>query len=269
MQLDFGALDGGVPALAVPVAEDDPSCGGLRVRAGFGQFVDRRAVRVAVYDSRAAARFDQVVDGFSVDIHDFAGLAARGCLALLPGAVGPGLAFGERAGEEIPLPGGIADHCAELLVVEVIGAEHVAVQEQPVAALDVQPVWLLDQPGATALCVLLAEQEIAVAVHEVDACPAPGDRAQGIGDELRKPRWRIVADPQFEQVAEDEQVGAASGKGGSEVDKGASDVRARVLQMQVGNQDDFGIGHGACGVQSPSGSTVADSMTISSTGTSR
>ncbi|MDT4871897.1 hypothetical protein FQZ97_1070570 [compost metagenome] len=93
------------------------------------------------------------------------------------------------------------------------------------------------QQGATGFAAKgLAEQEVTVAVHQVDARTAVAQLAQGLGNRALERADGVVADPHFEEVAEDIQRFGLARAGLQEMQERPADVRALLFKMQVGDQ---------------------------------
>lgn len=67
-------------------------------------------------------------------------------------------------------------------------------------------------------------------------------RAQALGDLLLEWPDRVVADPGFEQVAQDEDCFGLASRTGEEVPEPLSDVGARRTQVQIRNKKGFFAG---------------------------
>ncbi len=183
-------------AMRVPVAEHDS--------LSLAQQVVGRLVRVTV-DHRLRAGSFQPGEGLgSVDVRvfDARALARLALLAQLPGDL-PALRQGPR--QEIALPVRRAHLLAKLHVFGVRQAQRVAMREQPALAGKAQHGRVGQQRGAAGPQEALADQEVAVAVHEEHCEPAGGclQHTCAIGGEARL-EGRVVADPDLEQVAQDE-----------------------------------------------------------------
>ncbi|KAG1533503.1 hypothetical protein G6F50_015857 [Rhizopus delemar] len=92
-----------------------------------------------------------------------------------------------------------------------------------------------DAQAGTA-CVVLAEQEVAVAADEVHRHAAVGQHLQRIGHRVGGRRGCVVAAPGFEQVAEDVQGISAGRLLAQEAQEQVGDFRTAGVQMQVGNE---------------------------------
>lgn len=84
----------------------------------------------------------------------------------------------------------------------------------------------------------LANEEVAIAVHQVDARTVVGHLAQGLGDGALEGVHAVVADPGFEEVAEDVQGLGPTGALIEERQKRPGDVRAFRFEMQVRDEQD-------------------------------
>jgi hypothetical protein len=112
---------------------------------------------------------------------------------------------------------------AERLVFGVVEAERIAVgkDEAPFGQHEVEGVG--QQAGAGCAGKALAEQEVAVAVHEADVQAGIGRGAQG-SDDARVVRVVdiVVADPGLEEVAEDVQAFGLPGAAGKKAEEQSS-----------------------------------------------
>ena len=90
------------------------------------------------------------------------------------------------------------------------------------------------QAGATR--VVLAKQEVTVAADEVHRHATVGQYLQCIGHRIGGGRGRVVADPGFEQVAEDVQRIGAGCLLAQEAQEQVGDLRTAGVQVQVGNE---------------------------------
>jgi hypothetical protein len=90
------------------------------------------------------------------------------------------------------------------------------------------------RPGGKAF----ADQEVAIAGDEADARPHVGRAAQQVADFLVERGVEVVvADPVFEQVAEDEQhLDVGRGRVGQEYREALRQVRPLLAQVQVGDE---------------------------------
>src|SRR5688500_13680668 len=91
----------------------------------------------------------------------------------------------------------------------IVRAKRVAVRDEHAFAIELDDYRVRDQPRAGLVAELAAEQEVAVAVDHEAGDAALGQLADRT-DDLRLLRVRVVvADPDFEEIAEDvERVGA-------------------------------------------------------------
>ena len=82
----------------------------------------------------------------------------------------------------------------------------------------------------------LADQEITIAVHQIDARAALAKVAQRLGNRALKRGNGVVADPYFEEVAQDIQRLSVSRAGFEKMQEGPADSRALLFKMQIGDQ---------------------------------
>jgi hypothetical protein len=134
------------------------------------------------------------------------------------------------------LPFRVTHHPAEPLVVDIVGAQQIAVHDQHATTVHLGHRVLVHQRRAGVGAEAVAEHEVAVPVHHryrhagVDDA---ADRRLQLGAE----RGRIViAQPHLEQVAEDVQRVRLAGVAGHEGEELAADVGAARLQMQVADK---------------------------------
>ena len=99
-------------------------------------------------------------------------------------------------------------------------------------------VGIAEQGAARLAAERLAEQEVAVAVHQVDARAAVAQAPQRRGDVVLEGRHGIVADPYFEKIAEDVQRLGLARPGVEKMQERPGNVRALLFKMQVGDQQD-------------------------------
>ena len=101
--------------------------------------------------------------------------------ARLPRLCGEGLARGQRLGQELRLPVRVAGLRTEGLVGVVVGAQQVTVHQQHRLAVQRHHRRVGQDAHAGAAGVVLADQEIAVAVDEVHRHAGVGEPAQTVG----------------------------------------------------------------------------------------
>ena len=130
----------------------------------------------------------------------------------------------------------MANAAAEILVGRVVGAQGVAVHQQRRHPIQVDPGGVGEQRHAGPRGVAFGQHEVAVAVHEIHR------RARS--DQRREPLRRVacdrfvvvVADPGFEQVAEDVERVRPGHLVLQEAKKTPGGSRAFVGEVQVGNE---------------------------------
>src|SRR5439155_18149045 len=95
------------------------------------------------------------------------------------------------------------DARAVALVLDVVGAKLVAMQEQRPSSTQLDDVLLRQQARAGGLLETLAQQEVAIAVRKVDRNAAIGERANRRGNCLcERIGELIVAEPPIEEITE-------------------------------------------------------------------
>ncbi len=132
----------------------------------------------------------------------------------------------------------VAQQAAHLLVADIQGAQAVAVHQQHLFTRQLNGMGVAEQRAARLAAEGLAEQKVAVAVHQVDARTAVGQAPQGLGNAALEGRHGIVADPHFEKITEDVQRLGLARPGVEKMQERPGDVRALLFKMQVGDQQD-------------------------------
>ena len=117
--------------------------------------------------------------------------------------VGEPLALCEAQMPDDPAHHGIAHDAPQALIAVVVGAQHIAVHQQDALAIELDGRAVLEQPAAGVATEALAEQEVAVAVHDEAGHTSRGEIAQRSHDFALCRVRVIVTDPGFEQVAQD------------------------------------------------------------------
>ncbi len=120
----------------------------------------------------------------------------------------------------------VAQPAAQAHVGLVSGAQAVPVHQQYRLAVQVDHARVGQQRASGLAAERLANEEVAIAVHQVDARTAVGHLAQGLGDGALEGVHAVVADPGFEEVAEDVQGLGPAGALIEERQKRPGDVRA-------------------------------------------
>ncbi|MNC49781.1 hypothetical protein D3C75_989830 [compost metagenome] len=148
------------------------------------------------------------------------------------------MAGGQRQVAQQPQGDGVAQTFAQALVALVAGAQAVAVQQQRRLTIQLDHAAFSKQGAAGRTAKALAEQEVAIAVHQVDLRAAIAQAAQGAGDGALELVHAVVADPHFEEVAENVQRLGTHGAGVEEMQERPDDVRAFRFEMQVRDEQD-------------------------------
>lgn len=150
---------------AFPVAQH-PACAAVPVDAVL---VAHRPVGVAVDQIGVAVFAQQAGDGLVIHVHDGVALGLLLGIAFLPQALDEGFSVGKRPGQKLSLEFGRADLGAVLLVLDVVGAQRIAVGDQRGPAVQVDQAGIGEQRRAAGVAQNLAHQQVAVAVHQVHA----------------------------------------------------------------------------------------------------
>ena len=128
----------------------------------------RRAVGVAMDHARIAELPKRLDDRIAIHVHDLRRLLLHLPLTLFTHLLDDRFPHRQRLRQEIPLPRRIADLGAERLVLQVVGAQCVAVHEQRRGAVQVYHGGVLVQRCAGEAGELVANQKIPIAVHEIE-----------------------------------------------------------------------------------------------------
>ncbi len=195
-----------------------------------------RPVRVAVDDAAHAGHAQRGDDGIGCHVHDVRGLCRLLAVALHAQPAREGDALVERLRQEIPLELGLAHRRAKPLVRDVERAPGVAVRQQRGRAGDFHDDRVGEQCAAGGGREGVAEQGIAVAVHQQQA-PAVGRvRGQCIDDGSRGGRG-VVADPELEEVAEDDEFAMPRRVVGEEPQEARDRARPFRGEVQVRDEE--------------------------------
>ena len=131
---------------------------------------------------------------------------------------------------------GVAQDPAQALVARVRGAQHVAVQQQHAFAVQVDHRAVLEQRAPRFLCEAAPHEEIAVAMHEIGGHTRVSQHAQLADDLAHSGVGIVIAEPRFEQVAQDVQRACCTRLATQEADELARDAGHRRIQVQVRDQ---------------------------------
>ena len=226
------AVDLQCPALLVPVAQHNALrrlAVNLQLMGGgaMGVAMNQRAYAVLGHDARHFVRGD--VDNLA-GFHPRLGAAfiAQFARQFLPGA--------ERQVAQDKQRNRVAQPAAQLHIADVLGAQAVAVHQQHALAIQFDHAGIGQQGAAGFTAEGLAEEKVAIAMHQVDARAALAELAQGLGNRTLKGGDGIVADPHFKEVAEDIQRLGLNRAGFQKMQKRPADVRALLFKMQIGDQ---------------------------------
>ena len=144
--------------------------------------------------------------------------------------------LGKRFAEKPLDPRWIAYLLPKGLVGVVVRAERVAVKEKGGNASHVHHAGIRQQLHAGLPAIVATQQEVPIAAHEADGNPTLGDTADAGGNLARQLVIQVIADPGFEQIAQDEQRLDLIRDVAQERQEQRRDRRTRGIQMQVGNE---------------------------------
>ena len=113
--------------------------------------------------------------------------------------------------------------------------------QQHLFAAQLDHAGVTQQRAASSVAKGLANQEVAVAVHQVDGRAAVAQPAHGLADRLLEGCHGIVANPRFEKITKDVQRLGVAGAAIEQIKKRPGNIRAFFLQMQIGDQQDHSM----------------------------
>ena len=201
-----------------------------------------------MHQRRGTTGLQPVAGRRRVDIGPVLGRVLLACLALGAQAACQRRALCQRALQEGGLPARTAHLGAEFEVVAVAQAPGIAMAQQHPLVIPAQQGRVVEQGGAAGGGKARPEQEVTVAVHHVERMPGRvgaqigADVSQEVVFGLGGPFGRssveqVVADPDLEQVAEDEErIRLAVLQVAPE---GLSGGGLTGLQVQVGDEVDY------------------------------
>ncbi len=182
-------------------------------------------------------------DGALIDVHDVVGFGRDLGRAHAPQVGGDLPPLCQRLGEEVPSPRRVAQRCAQAQVARVVRAQEIAMREQHFASMELDLLEVAEQSAARGGAKLVAEQEIAVAVHDGARHAGRSQARERVEDRSQIGVVVVVADPCLEQIAEDVYAVGRHGLGSDEVDELARRRGPAGIEMQVGDEQ-RGAGQG-------------------------
>ena len=161
MQLGPGANHPQPRCRARPVAENDAS-------TSSAQIMHSGSVRVPVDDPVSAGLRQHGGDRAGIDVHDLGSshCGVRRAFGTCLRREGAPCRYGLR--QELRLPLRIAQLPAYLLVLDVIGAQRIAMQQRDTSVAQRDQLDIAEQSRAAAIRKITANQKISIAVHESD-----------------------------------------------------------------------------------------------------
>ena len=100
---------------------------------------------------------------------------------------------------------------------------------------------VVQQRAARSFAKGLANQEVTVAMHQVDGRATVAQPAHGLADRLLEGRHGIVANPRFEEVTKDVQGLGVAGAAIEQIKKRPGNIRAFFLQVQIRDQQNHSM----------------------------
>src|SRR5262249_46019696 len=143
-----------------------------------------------------------------VDVHDLgSGDIHRRDVLLAAGthALGEPLASSQGEASHHELHQRVAYDAAEPLIGMIVGTQQVAVHQQYAPAVDIDQRAIRQQLDASLTTEAFADEEVAIAVNQEGFHASVGDVSQAREDAALVRVGIVVADPRFEQVAENVQ----------------------------------------------------------------
>ncbi len=166
------------------------------------EVMDGGSVGVAMDKQPAAMLAQQRIDRRRGHIHDGLWLGSILHLALAPHLAGDGLAAGQRQAQEEPAQPLLLGDAAKLLIALIQGAEQVPVAQQHPLPVEIDDARVAKQRHARPFGKDLAQQEVAVAVDEVDGHVLSAQGQEGLGHLAVERVGVVVANPEFEQISQ-------------------------------------------------------------------
>ncbi len=185
-------------SLLEPVSQHDAPCR----FAVQHEVMDGGPVGVAMDKQPAAMLAQQGIDRLRGHIHDGLWLAGIFHLALAPHLAGDDLAAGQRQAQEEPAQPLELGDAAKLLIALIQGAKQIAVAQQHPLAVEIDDAGVAEQRHARPFGKGLAQQEVAVAVDEVDGHVLSAQGEEGLGHLVVERVGIVVANPEFEQITQ-------------------------------------------------------------------
>ena len=157
------------------------------------------AVRMPVNEGGPVVAAQQVQNCIFCDIHDLDRLCLLRFLASRPHCFDFRAPYFKWFGQEDLLPGFGANLRAKTLIINVVGAQRIPVHQQSTLSIQVNQRRIRKQGELGEFGEALADEEVAVAVHEIDFCAAVCNGRQRFDDlAIQAVIDVIVADPVFE-----------------------------------------------------------------------
>ena len=143
------------------------------------------------------------------DIHDFLAFFLVVIGALIAQASGQSDTVFKFFTEDLTLDIGAAQGRTELLIFRIKRAPHIAVGQKDVIKSDLNRNRVCNELSTGGCGKTFTEQKVAVSVHHIDAVPVEEESFEGFQN-VGIGRSMIVSGPEFEEVSENDELGAAS-----------------------------------------------------------
>ena len=191
---------------------------------------------VAVDHQAAAVLAQHLVHRQRGHVHDGLGLVGVLLLALAAQLAGYLAAPGQGQAQEDPAQPPELGDAAKLLITQIPGAEQIAMAKQGAGAVEIDDAGVGQQGHAGAPGKVLAEQEVAVAVDEIEGHAPPAEGQEGIGHLLVQGIGVIVPNPELEQIAEHIEGIGPGGLLLQEVEQGGRHVGTGLTEVNVADK---------------------------------
>ena len=225
------------PTAAIPVAQHDTPC---RLAIDH-QLVNRWPMGMAMHQGAHAMRRHYLGDFLWRDVDDFGGLRPHLRAAFAAQLACQLVAGRQRQLAQDPQAQRIAQQAAHLHVAQVAGAQGVAMHQQHLLTTQLDHAGVAQQGATSGIAEGLANQEVTVAMHQVDGRATVAQPAHGLADRLLEGRHGIVANPRFEEVTKDVQGLGVAGAAIEQIKKRPGNIRAFFLQVQIRDQQNHSM----------------------------
>lgn len=203
--------------------------------------MNRWSMSVAMNQAVDTKAAKTVGHGFRINVQDVRRLAAVAPATDTSGNSGQEASPPQWPRQRPGLPGRITHPVAETLIGLIVGAQAVAVEQGGRWKCVGKNDRLLQPLHAGAGAVVVTDQEVPIAAQEIHFDAAFSQFAQVSGNTIGQVIGTIVADPDFEQVAEDVKRAGPASRAAQEVQQHPGGFGVAGLQVEVGDQVDRAV----------------------------